>query len=170
MVTPAIRLNPGEQIMDDEMPSAFWTAPLYAVTLGLWVIWRNRHHFLVTNQRVIIMMGILTKSERSIPLARIQDVSLLRSIFFGGYVRISSAGGTLGIERLGPLSRERARQFADAIAQVVPALGDGVSDGAVPTLNGVPLIGEELGRLAALRDAGVLTEREFAAQKARLLG
>lgn len=31
-------------------------------------------------------------------------------------------------------------------------------------------VADELGRLAALRDAGVLTDEEFAAQKTRLLG
>jgi hypothetical protein len=31
-------------------------------------------------------------------------------------------------------------------------------------------VADELGKLAALRDAGVLSEDEFAAQKAKLLG
>ncbi len=64
-------------------------------------------------------------------LARVQDVNLVRSILTGGSVRISSAGGVLGIEELGPLTRERASVFADAVSELVRRnAGDGVSGGA----------------------------------------
>lgn len=164
MAAPAVRLNPGEQILQDEIPSAFWTYPRYVPTLGLWAIWRSRHHFLLTNQRLIIAKGIVSKSEQSVPLARIQDVVLQRSLITGGWVRISSAGGGLGIERIGPLTREKARQFGDALHQVVPSHGDGVSTGGA-----TPSVSEELHRLAGLRDSGVLTDDEFSSQKVKLL-
>jgi Short C-terminal domain/Phospholipase_D-nuclease N-terminal len=45
-------------------------------------------------------------------------------------------------------------------------LRDYVRDAAGPQ----PSVGDELGKLAALRDSGVLTDAEFAQQKARLLG
>lgn len=172
MAAPAVRLNPDEEIVRDELPSAFWTISGYIRTLGLWAIWRGRHHFLLTNQRVMIVQGIVNKSERSVPIGRIQDVSLQRSVLSGGYVRLSSAGGALGIERIGPLTRERAREFADAVSDLLRSqYGDGVStQSAVSIGSANPSIAEELQRLAALRDSGVLSEDEFTAQKAKLLG
>lgn len=65
----AVRLNPGEEILRDELQSPFWTLGRYIVTLGLWAIWRSRHHFLLTNQRVLIVKGIVSKSEQGVPLA-----------------------------------------------------------------------------------------------------
>ena len=112
MVAPAVRLNPDEKIVLDVLPSVFWTAQLYLGTLGFWAIWRRRHHFLLTNQRVMIVLGIVNKHERSVPLSRIQDISLHRSLLEGGHVALSSAGGSLGIEQIGPLTRNGAHEFA----------------------------------------------------------
>jgi membrane protein YdbS with pleckstrin-like domain len=170
MVAPAVRLNPDEKIVLDVLPSVFWTAQLYLGTLGLWAIWRRRHHFLLTNQRVMMVLGIVNKHERSVPLSRIQDISLHRSLLEGGHVALSSAGGSLGIERIGPLTRNGAREFADALSELLRVQhGDGVSTPPVAG-SGAYSVAEELGRLAALRDSGVLTEDEFAAQKTKLLG
>lgn len=127
MAAPKVRLNATEQILRDELPSPFWTWPLYVKTFGLWAIWRGRHHFMLTNERVILLKGIVSKTEQTVPLSRIQDVNLMRSLLTGGYVAISSAGGGLGIERLGPFTRERAREFADALSQALPRRDDGVS-------------------------------------------
>ncbi len=165
----AVRLNPEEEILRDELQSPFWTVGRYIVTLGLWAIWRSRHHFLLTNQRVLIVKGIVSKSEQAVPLARIQDVSLQRSLLAGGHVQLSSAGGGLGIERMGPLTHDRARQFADAISHVLPTRGDGVSADGSTVQRSTPSVSEELLRLAGLRDSGILTEEEFATQKAKLL-
>jgi hypothetical protein len=163
-----LRLNPGEEIIRDDCPSAFWTALTYVGTLGLWAIWRSRHRFVLTNQRVVALKGVVTKSEKSVPLARIQDVRLSRSLLIGGQIRLSSAGGGLGVEVIGPLTRNVALQFSDAISTLIRSPhGDGVSsrvEGAASSG-----ISEELQKLASLRDSGVLTEEEFAAQKAKLL-
>jgi hypothetical protein len=164
MAAPAVRPNPGERICKMSFPSPFWTYPWYVPTLGLWAIWRGRHHFLLTDQRLIIAKGIVSKSEQSVPLARIQDVVLQRSLLKGGCVQISSAGGGLGVERIGPLTREKARQFGDALSQVVPSHGDGVSTGRA-----TPSASEELHRLAGLRNSGVLSDEEFSSQKVKLL-
>ena len=168
MAAPGVRLNQGERIICDELPSSFWTMGFYIFSLGLWAIWRGRHHFLLTNQRLMITKGIVSKSEQSVPLARIQDVVLQRSVLRGGWVRISSAGGGLGIERIGPLTQEAARKFADELSQVVPSHGDGVSTSGVATQSSSS-VSEELHRLAGLRDSGVLTDEEFSSQKVKLL-
>ena len=169
MGAPAVRLNAGEEILYDELPSAFWTGGIYFFTLGLWAVWRGRHHFLLTNQRVMITKGIVSKSEQSVPLVRIQDVSLQRSLLAGGYVKLSSAGGGISVEKIGPLTRERAREFADKLSEITRTQhGDGLS-GTVPSSPGGS-VAAELEKLAGLRDSGVLSEEEFASQKAKLLG
>lgn len=167
--TPAarrIRLNTGEHILRDDLLSPFWTWGLYCVTLGLWEVWRRYHRMVLTNQRLMIVKGIVFKSERSVNLGRIQDVNLERSFLTGGYVTVSSAGGPLGIERFGPFTQAKARDFADAISEAIPRGGDGVSSNG--SHNGASAA-EELQRLSTLRDSGVLTEQEFTEQKARLL-
>jgi len=122
-----LRLQQGETVVLDVLPSSFWTIGKYIFTLGLWAIWRSRHHFVLTNQRVLVFQGIVSKGEKSVPLSRIQDVALSRSILAGGHVALSSAGGTLSIQRIGPLTRESAREFADAIGERIHHSGDGVS-------------------------------------------
>jgi len=122
-----LRLQQGETVVLDVLPSAFWTIGKYICTLGLWAIWRSRHHFVLTNQRVLVLQGIVSKGEKSVPLSRIQDVTLSRSILSGGQVALSSAGGSLSIQRIGPLTREAAREFADAIGERIHQGGDGLS-------------------------------------------
>jgi hypothetical protein len=169
MAAPTIRLNPGEQILRDELPSALWTMGFYVLTLGLWAVWRRRHRFVLTNQRVMVLKGIVNKSERSVPLARIQDVNLRTSIATGGFVALSSAGGPLGIQGFGPFTRAGAVAFADALSQAIPFHGDGVSGAHVAGASGAS-VSQELERLVRLRDSGALTEEEFAAQKVKVLG
>jgi hypothetical protein len=134
MASTRLRLQPGERIILDMRPSAFWTYPRYVVTLGLWAIWRSRHQFVLTNQRVAHLQGIVSKHEKTVPVSRIQDVNLNRSILTGGSLTFSSAGGPLSIERIGPLSRSDARQFADALsAQQTQHPGDGLSAAPAPS-------------------------------------
>jgi hypothetical protein len=59
-----LTIFPDEKIVLDVLPSVSWTAQLYLGTLGLWAIWRRRHHFLLTNQRVMIVLGIVNMSCR----------------------------------------------------------------------------------------------------------
>jgi membrane protein YdbS with pleckstrin-like domain len=115
-----VRLHPNERIVLDLMPSPFWTVGLYIFTLGLWEFWRRRHHFVVTNERVIVVKGVLNRSEQSAPLARVQDVRLQRSLRTGGSVVLSTAGGSTGVESIEFLTRADALAFADA---VTPLLG-----------------------------------------------
>jgi hypothetical protein len=118
----------------------------------------------------MVITGVISTNEQSVPLSRIQDVGLTWNFVHGGYIVISSAGGLLGVESLGPLSRAKAIDFADAIGRALPDGDDGVARPAGPGRAMPPrLIADELRQLAELRDAGVLTEEEFTQQKARLL-
>jgi len=68
-----------------------------ALTLGLYLIWWMAKQLIVTNRRVILRQGVLGKKERSIPLSRVQDVSVsygpLGRILRYGNIRVESAGG-----------------------------------------------------------------------------
>jgi membrane protein YdbS with pleckstrin-like domain len=125
MAAATIRLNQGEEILRDEMVSAFWTWPAYPFSLGLWAIWRRRNRFILTNQRLVVRRGIVQVVERSVPLGRIQDVNLALRVRHAGWVTVSSVGGSLGTERLGPFRQEVAREFADAISHALPRRGAG---------------------------------------------
>lgn len=115
-----LRLHQGEHVVLEVLPSKWWTLNRYIVTLGLWGVWRKRHRFVLTNQRVVLLKGIVSKSERSAPLSRIQDAHLRRSPLAGGAVALSTAGGPLGVDLIGPLTQADALRFADALT---PLLG-----------------------------------------------
>jgi membrane protein YdbS with pleckstrin-like domain len=115
MPSPNIRLQAGEQVLLATIPSALWTWSAYGCTLGLYHFWRIRHHWIVTNQRFISQRGLIARHERALPLERIQDVSTKASPLTGGSVAVSTAGGVLGVGAVGPLTRQGAYDFADAL-------------------------------------------------------
>ena len=110
-----MRLHDGENVLQEVLPSKYWTWSLYVITLGLWAIWRRRHRYILTNQRLISLKGVITKSERVIPLDRIQDLAVRTSPFKGGRIMLSTAGGPLGFKDITRITNKEARTFADAI-------------------------------------------------------
>ena len=64
------------------------------------------------------------------------------------------------------VSRRQASRWAQQDAEAYPP--EQYEPAPAPTTGGVDPI-EQLQKLAALRDQGILTEEEFAAQKAKLL-
>jgi hypothetical protein len=103
-----LRLQPGEQIVYECLPSARWTWSLYLVTFGLWAIWRKANRFVVTTYRVVVVRGIVSRYERAVPLTHVQDVTLRTPVLGPSYVHLS-------IQGMGPLSRANARELADVI-------------------------------------------------------
>ncbi len=65
------------------------------------------------------------------------------------------------------LSNRPAPQATASVTQADPAATPATSDAAADQPS---LVADELAKLAKLKDAGVLTDEEFAAQKAKLLG
>jgi uncharacterized membrane protein YdbT with pleckstrin-like domain len=67
-------------------------------TIGLYVFWWHAKKLIIDDKRVTYSGGVFGKFERSIPLDRVQDVSVMRPLFgrlFGyGTVRIESAGSS----------------------------------------------------------------------------
>ena len=122
MARHGLRLQDDEHVILDVIPSAFWTLGRYVFTLGLWTFWRKRHRWVLTDHRIIALKGIISRHEQAVPLERIQDVVTATSPFSGGKVKLSTAGGQLGIASIGPLTRQTAYDVADAIVAAQKAL------------------------------------------------
>jgi len=125
-------------------------------------------HFVVTNERIVHRQGLIAKTSMEIPLQRINDVrfhqSILERTVGAGDLVIESAG-TQGQEVFDDIRRPEAMQRT--IYERAEAREAGTGRTPAPPAASTA---EELARLADLRDRGVLSEAEFQAQKAKLLG
>ena len=126
-------------------------------------------HFVVTNERVIHRQGLIAKNSMEIPLDRIQNVRFHQGIFermIGAGDIILESAGEQGTNTFGDIRHPEATQkviYEHAEAFTMRMQG-GVRQDAAPSMT------QELQRLADLRDRGAITEEEFQAQKAKLLG
>jgi uncharacterized membrane protein YdbT with pleckstrin-like domain len=128
--------------------------------------------FAVTSDRVIHRSGWISKYSMEIPLEAINDVRFEQGVFdriVGAGTLVISSASEMGrntfddirhpeevqktIYHQGELNKKRMYQ------------GDDAPQGAV-----APSATSELERLARLHSDGVLTDEEFAAQKAKILG
>ena len=142
--------------------------------------WWFTSNFVVTSERVIHRQGWIAKRSMEIPLEAINDVRFEQGIFDrvvgAGTLRISSAAdfGTNSFDDIrhpeevqktiyhqGELNKKRMYQGSQGATPPPPA--PAISPSA-------PSATTELERLAKLRADGVLTEDEFQAQKAKILG
>jgi uncharacterized membrane protein YdbT with pleckstrin-like domain len=126
-------------------------------------------HFVVTNERLIHRSGLIAKRSMEVPLNRINDVRFNQGVFermIGAGDLIVESAGERGQEVFGDVRHpediqkviyERAEAYQGRFA-------------GVPGSPTSPSVSEELQRLADLRDRGTITDAEFQAQKARLLG
>ena len=109
----------GETVLFRSFPAATPVVWLkWLITLGIYEFFRRRTIFLVTSRRVIVRQGVIHRSERSLPVGRIQDINTRRGLLTG-WVELSSAGGNLGVESFGPLWNPSVQRMADAIEQLV---------------------------------------------------
>src|SRR5262245_59703653 len=79
---PRVRFHPEAQIVAVERPARSASWPKYVYTLCLYGFWRQRHTFVLTDRRVILGKGILKRTERSIPIERIDDAIYTRNGVF----------------------------------------------------------------------------------------
>jgi hypothetical protein len=72
----------------------------------------------------------------------------------------------------GRVQRRQAERFADRDAQIYSQREQAYQQQAAPAAPEAPPVDvvEQLTKLAELKDKGILTEEEFAAQKAKILG
>lgn len=149
-----------------------WLAAAVLVVWALWFLGRLANwlttHFVITTERLIYRRGLVSKEGRDVPLGRVNNIdmrqSILERILRAGDLLIESAGETgqqrfSDIRRPEQVQREINKQVEDHDRR---ERGGGQRFGSSPT--------EQIAALASLRDQGVLTEAEFQAKKAELLG
>jgi Bacterial PH domain len=108
-------LRPGETFLLVGHPAIVRVWPKYLLTVGLYGFWRSRDTTVLTDQRVIMGKGIVSRSERAIPMRRIQDASYARR-GLTAYCEVKyEAQGRYQVARLGPFNRKTARRFAREI-------------------------------------------------------
>jgi membrane protein YdbS with pleckstrin-like domain len=148
-----------------------WADWVILVVLALAVLWLVGRYLrwvttrlVVTTSRIVDRRGILGRAAREIPLSAITDIGYRQTIF----ERIIQAGDVM-IESAG---REGREVFPDlprpASIHNEIYLAMQRSRGAMAPAP--PTIPEQIDQLDRLRRRGVITEEEFSAKKAELLG
>ena len=132
-------------------------------------------NFAVTSDRVIHRQGFIAKRSMEIPLEAINDVR-----FEQGIVDRMVGAGTLVISSASEFGRNSFDDIRhpEEVQKVIYEQGERnkkrMYQGDPPSLprapDGAPSTTTELERLAKLRADGILTEEEFQAQKAKVLG
>jgi membrane protein YdbS with pleckstrin-like domain len=164
---------------------AVWVVAMLIYPVPKFVAWATSI-FAVTTDRVIHRQGWIAKRSMEIPLEAINDVRFEQGIFDrlvgAGTLLISSASefGTNTFDDIrhpeevqrtiyhqGEMNKKRMYQGDNPPAAAPPTPGAPTPGAPTP---GAPSATTELERLAKLRADGVLTEDEFQAQKARILG
>jgi uncharacterized membrane protein YdbT with pleckstrin-like domain len=144
-----------------------WVLPLLPVAWFGWryLYWVNKI-YMVTNRRVLKLEGVFTKSHRDASLDKINDMSLEQGLFgrLLGYgdLGISTANEAASVTYHfldGPVEFKRQALMSREAGRPAPATASADAD---------PIA--QLERLGALRQKGVVTEEEFQAAKAQLLG
>ena len=162
---------------------AAWLALMLGFVVPKAVAWWTSI-FVVSTDRVISREGFIAKRSMEIPLEQVNDVRFEQGIFDrivgAGTLLIQSAStsGTNSFDHIrhpeevqrtifhqGELNQQRSAHRSAPASAAAPSRPDG--SGAPPAS---PSVTTELERLADLRARGVLTEEEFQAQKARILG
>jgi membrane protein YdbS with pleckstrin-like domain len=170
-------------------------ASLVAIAV-IWVVYPLRRliawltsHFVITSDRVIHRSGWIAKQSLEIPLEQINDIKFTQGVFErlvkAGDIQIRSAsndGPTTFEDVRDPESVQKAIYNQSEQNNQRMYSGRGTPGGAGAASPTPPVPGQpsraprapstttELERLADLRAKGVLTEEEFQAQKAKILG
>jgi len=71
-------VEPSEEIVRIIHPSRAVSIPRYIASLGLYGAWRRRNTTVLTNRRIIVGKGVLSRFEESFPLSRISNASYMR--------------------------------------------------------------------------------------------
>ena len=151
---------------------AVWVAAMLVYPVPKFVAWATSI-FAVTTDRVIHRQGWIAKRSMEIPLEAINDVRFEQGIFDrlvgAGTLLISSASefGTNAFDDIRhPEDVQKTIYHQGEINKKRMYQGEGSPGSGLSA----PSATSELERLAKLRADGVLTEEEFQAQKAKILG
>lgn len=157
-----------------------WPAWLFAVVVGVVLIliakgmirWLTTAH-VITSERVIYRSGFIAKQGTEIPLEVIQNVAFNQTLFeriFGtGDLMIESAG-THGQTRYKDIPKpEGVQSLIYRVREQRMRAIEGRSGTPAPAPAPESSV-SQLERLSRLHDDGKLTDAEFEAEKAKLLG
>jgi hypothetical protein len=110
-----VTLRAGETIVMVVRPSRALSLGKYLYTLGLYGIWRKRHIYVLTDDRLMTGKGVVNRTETSIPLNRVEDVAFARR-GLGAYCQIVlMAHGRRRSVLVGPLLAKDARRLTGEI-------------------------------------------------------
>jgi uncharacterized membrane protein YdbT with pleckstrin-like domain len=128
-------------------------------------------HFVVTTERLIFRNGLIAKHGRDVPLDRVNDISshqsILERVLRSGDLLIESAGEQ-GQQRF---SNIRRPEFVKKeIYKQVEAHEERERYGGPSQRQGGGSVPDQIAALADLLERGHISEAEFAAKKAELLG
>jgi hypothetical protein len=143
MAWPAVRVAAGVFILVSAFAFAgfvYWVLFLLGMALGLQALWRiveeYRDRFVITNQRVFRVNGVLSTARASVPLLRILDITVLKPVpgrwlNYGHFV-FESAAQVQGLNKITYVKDVDQREDVlrmvmqgDLPLQVTPAEDDG---------------------------------------------
>ena len=110
-----VNVQNGESVLMVARPAIAAVWPRYLMTLGLYGLWRRQDISVLTDRRVLLGKGIISRREQSIPLTRIEDARYVRKGLFAYRDLESVVRGRSQVRRVGPLSARLARRFTDEI-------------------------------------------------------
>ena len=118
----------------------------------------------LTNRRILfIHAGLVQSQQVSVPLDAVTGVAISKGPV---YSTVKTTGPQSNVI-VGRITKADAESFASELRSLLSNRSQGLTE----TLSPAGLdVAEQLERLAALRDQGVLTDVEFEAQKTKLLG
>jgi len=152
-----------------------YIAVVAIVLSAIWLIIRYLKwvttNFVITNDRIIFRQGVIAKSGIEIPLDRVNNVNFNQSIFerlLGAGDLLIESGGEDGQQRFTDVRKPQNVQNLIQ-AQVEAKRREHAGYGAAAVVAPLDVAGQ-LEKLEGLLQRGSLTQEEFEAQKARLLG
>jgi uncharacterized membrane protein YdbT with pleckstrin-like domain len=129
-------------------------------------------NFVITSNRLIFRQGLIAKSGIEIPLERVNNVNFHQSVFeriLGAGDLLIESGGEDGQQRFTDI--RRPAQVQNLIhAQMEGHFQRRASYAAPPPPPPGGDVTQQLERLEGMLQRGTLTQEEFNAQKAKLLG
>jgi hypothetical protein len=113
-----LKLRPDEEARVVGRPALSVVWPKYLFTFGLYGFWRKRHTAVLTNQRLLLGEGIVSRKERTIPMKRIRGAAYVRrGISAYCEVALTDREGLGPPTRIGPFKSRTARRFVDEIEE-----------------------------------------------------
>lgn len=111
----ALSLLPGEKVVAVGRPALVSVWPRYLLTLGLYGFWHKRRVAVVTDKRLLLGKGLLSRREHSIPMSHISDALYFRRGLAGFCEVTSSNEWSHNKTTVGPLPTGTARLFVHAV-------------------------------------------------------